>query len=187
MIFANCNFGNTAKSIVRRRLHRQHCALARVVVVVKSRRQKSSSKVVSRAALAQKVVVVATEEEEEEEEVFFIMSLLCVFFSRGKAPSFFLLHCKDDFDALRVLLLLRSAQPRETATTTTRSGGRRKDHRILVSRGRLNTYECSSRPGWSPLHLLRRRGDHHPHGRMDDTNNGPNSRRDVVTRRLCLL
>jgi len=111
MIFANCNFGNTAKSIVRRRLHRQHCALARVVVVVKSRRQKSSSKVVSRAALAQKVVVVATEEEEEE-EVFFIMSLLCVFFSRGKAPSFFLLHFKDDFDALCTPPPLR-ATPRD--------------------------------------------------------------------------
>tara|TARA_B000000437_G_scaffold203282_1_gene168097 strand:- start:90 stop:407 length:318 start_codon:yes stop_codon:yes gene_type:complete len=100
MIFANCNFGNTAKSIVRRRLHRQHCALARVVVV-------------SRAALAQKVVVVATEEEEEEEEeVFFIMSLLCVFFSRGKAPSFFLLHFKDDFDALCTPPPLR-ATPRD--------------------------------------------------------------------------
>tara|TARA_Y100000994_G_scaffold241232_1_gene236816 strand:- start:61 stop:552 length:492 start_codon:yes stop_codon:yes gene_type:complete len=76
------------------------------------RRQKSSSKVVvvvSRAALAQKVVVVAT--EEEEEEVFF-MSLLCVFFSRGKAPSFFLLHFKDDFDALCTPPPLR-ATPRD--------------------------------------------------------------------------
>ena len=121
MIFANCNFGNTAKSIVRRRLHRQHCALARVVVV-------------SRAALAQKVVVVATEEEEEEEGECFLCLFCASFSPEEKRPpfSFFILRTT----LTRCVLLLRSAQPRETATTT--RSGRRKDHRI-VSRGRLNT------------------------------------------------
>ena len=130
MIFANCNFGNTAKSIVRRRLHRQHCALARVVVVVKSRRQKSSS---SFLAPRSRKSWWWSQRKKKKKKCF--LCLFCASFSpEEKRPpfSFFILRTT----LKRCVLLLRSAQPRETATTT--RSGRRKDHRI-VSRGRLNT------------------------------------------------
>ena len=130
MIFANCkNFGNTAKSIVRRRLHRQHCALARVVVV-KSRRQKSSS---SFLAPRSRKRWWWSQRKKKKKKCF--LCLFCASFSpEEKRPpfSFFILRTT----LTRCVLLLRSAQPRETATTT--RSGRRKDHRI-VSRGRLNT------------------------------------------------
>ena len=130
MIFANCNFGNTAKSIVRRRLHRQHCALARVVVV-KSRRQKSSSS--SFLAPRSRKSWWWSQRKKKKKKCF--LCLFCASFSpEEKRPpfSFFILRTT----LTRCVLLLRSAQPRETATTT--RSGRRKDHRI-VSRGRLNT------------------------------------------------
>ena len=106
------------------------------------RRQKSSSKVVVKSRFSRRARAKGGggrngRRRRRRRSVFFIMSLLCVFFSRGKAPSFFLLHCKDDFDAL-CTPPPRSAQPRETATTT-RSSGRRKDHLRIVSRVRLNT------------------------------------------------
>ena len=134
MIFANCNFGNTAKSIVRRRLHRQHCALARVVVVVKSRRQKSSS---SFLAPRSRKRWWWSQRKKKKKKKCFLLCLFCASFSpEEKRPpfSFFILRTT----LTRCVLLLRSAQPRETATTT-RSSGRRKDHLRIVSRVRLNT------------------------------------------------
>ena len=134
MIFANCNFGNTAKSIVRRRLHRQHCALARVVVVVKSRRQKSSS---SFLAPRSRKRWWWSQRKKKKKKKCFLLCLFCASFSpEEKRPpfSFFIVRTT----LTRCVLLLRSAQPQETATTT-RSSGRRKDHLRIVSRVRLNT------------------------------------------------
>ena len=134
MIFANCNFGNTAKSIVRRRLHRQHCALARVVVVVKSRRQKSSSSFLAPRSRKRWWWSQRKKKKKKKKKKCFLCLFCASFSPEEKRPpfSFFILRTT----LTRCVLLLRSAQPRETATTT--RSGRRKDHRI-VSRGRLNT------------------------------------------------